>query len=92
MEDGGWRHLTSAFIRFRRDEPALFPGSGGEGEIQMQPRTADEAGHFAVLGRMADEAGGFVDDQQIVVLKNDVEQFFHFCNLFSRQAGVSLRR
>ncbi len=55
----------------------------------MQPRSADEAGHLAILGRVADEAGGFVDDQQIVVFKNVVEQFFHFCNLFSCQAGVS---
>jgi hypothetical protein len=55
----------------------------------MQPRTADEAGHLAVLGRVADEAGGFVDDQQIFVFKNDVKQFFHFCNLSSVQAGVS---
>ena len=38
---------------------------------------------------MADKAGGLVDDQQIIVFKNDVEQFFHFRNLFSRQAGVS---
>ncbi len=38
---------------------------------------------------MADQPGGFVDDQQFVVLVDDVEQFFHFCNLSSRQAGVS---
>src|SRR5450755_1560917 len=55
----------------------------------MQPRTANQAGHFAVLGRMADEAGGLVDDQQLVVLKNDVEQLFHFRHLSSGQAGVS---
>ena len=55
----------------------------------MQANAADQAGHFAVLGRMADEAGGFVDDQQFVVFVDDVEQFFHFCNLSSRQAGVS---
>ena len=55
----------------------------------MQPRTTDKAGHFAVLGRMADEAGGFIDDQQFVVFKNDVEQFFHFRHLSSVQAGVS---
>src|SRR5271156_3152928 len=37
---------------------------------------------------MADEAGRFVYDQQIFVFKNDLKKFFHFCNLFSRQAGV----
>src|SRR5271156_4752039 len=38
---------------------------------------------------MADEAGRFVYDQQIFVFKNDLKKFFHFCNLSSRQAGVS---
>ena len=55
----------------------------------MQPRAADEAGQLAVLGRMTDEAGRLVDHQQIVIFKNDVEKFFHFCNLFSGKAGVS---
>jgi hypothetical protein len=41
---------------------------------------------------MADKSGGFVEDQQFVVFKNDVEQFFHFCNLSSGQAGVSCAR
>ena len=57
--------------------------------VQMQTHAANEAGHFAVLGRMADEAGGFVEDQQIVVFKNDIEQFFHFHRLSSDEAGVS---
>jgi hypothetical protein len=39
---------------------------------------------------MANESGRFVDDQQIVVFKNDVKKFFH--NLFSRTAGVSFAR
>lgn len=55
----------------------------------MTASAADEAGHLPVLGRMADEAGGFIDDQQLVVFVDDVEQFFHFRNLSSRQAGVS---
>ena len=55
----------------------------------MQANAADQAGHFAVLGGMADEAGGFVDHEQVVVLKNDVEQFFHFRHLSSGEAGVS---
>jgi len=36
---------------------------------------------------MADESGGFVDDQQVGVLKNDIKKFFH--NLSLNQAGVS---
>ena len=39
----------------------------------MQPRAANQTGHLAVLGRMADQAGGLVDDQQIGVLEDDVE-------------------
>src|SRR5277367_1569238 len=53
----------------------------------MQSRTANQTRHLAVLRRMADEAGGFVDDQQVVILKNDFKKFFH--RLFSVQAGVS---
>ncbi len=64
-------------------------GSRGRSPHQMQPHPADEAGQLAVLGRMTDEAGGFVDDQQLVVFVDDVEQFFHFRNLSSGQAGVS---
>jgi hypothetical protein len=41
---------------------------------------------------MADEAGGLVDDQQFIVFKNYLKKFFHFCNLFSVQAGVSSTR
>jgi hypothetical protein len=55
----------------------------------MQSRPANQAGQLAVLGRMTDEAGGLVDDQQFIVFVDDVEQFFHFRNLSSRQAGVS---
>jgi hypothetical protein len=69
--------------------PALSPADGGEGGVQINPRAANEAGHFAILGRMTDEAGGFVNDQQIVIFKNDVEQVFHFRRLFLGQAGVS---
>jgi hypothetical protein len=54
---------------------------------KMQTRAANQTRHLAVLGRMADEAGGFVDDQQVGVLKNDFKKFFH--RLFSVQAGVS---
>lgn len=44
--------------------------------IEMQPRAPDQAGHLAVLGRMTDESGGLVDDQQVVVFKNDFKKFF----------------
>jgi hypothetical protein len=57
------------------------------GISQMQPHTANQTGHLAILRRMADKAGGLVDDQQVVVLENDFKKFFH--RLFSRQAGVS---
>src|SRR5471032_1969425 len=53
----------------------------------MQPRAADQAGHLAVFRRMADQPGGFVDDEQVGVLKNDFKKFFH--NLSLNQAGVS---
>ena len=53
----------------------------------MQARATDEAGHLAVLGRMTDEAGGLVDDEQFIVFKNDFKKFFH--NLSFNQAGVS---
>jgi hypothetical protein len=51
--------------------PALSPASGGEGEIQMKPGAADEAGKFIALGGMTDEAGRFVDDQQVRVFVED---------------------
>ena len=40
---------------------------------QIQTGTADEAGHLAVLGGMADESRGFIDHEQIGVLENDIE-------------------
>lgn len=57
--------------------------------MQIKPRAANEAGHFAILGRMADQSGRFVNNQQVVVFVDDVEQFFHFRRLSSGQAGVS---
>jgi hypothetical protein len=53
----------------------------------MQPRATNQAGHFAVFCRMANQAGGFVDDEQIIVFKYDFKKFFH--NLSFNQAGVS---
>lgn len=60
--------------------------------FKMQSRAANEAGHFAVLGRMADEAGGFVDDQQIVVLVDDGEQLFHSATCFQMRLAYHGRR
>ncbi len=41
----------------------------------MQTRAADEAGHLAVFRGMTDESCGLVDDEQVVVLKNDFKKF-----------------
>ena len=45
---------------------------------QMQPCTANETGPFAVFGRMTNEAGGLVDDQQFSVFKNNFKKFEPF--------------
>jgi hypothetical protein len=37
----------------------------------MKPGAADEAGKFIALGGMTDEAGRFVDDQQVRVFVED---------------------
>jgi hypothetical protein len=44
--------------------------------LQINPRAADEAGILVALRRMADEASGLVNDEQVVVLLDDVEKFF----------------
>lgn len=54
---------------------------------QIQTGAADEAGHLAVLGGMTDQAGGFVDHEQVCVFKNDLKKVFH--NLSLDKAGVS---
>ena len=41
---------------------------------QIEAGAAKEAGKLAVLGGVADQAGGLVDDQQIGVLEEDVEK------------------
>ena len=38
---------------------------------QVDSGAADEAGVFIALGGMANEAGGFVDNQQVVVFVDD---------------------
>ncbi len=42
----------------------------------MEAGAADKAGKFIALGRMADKARWFVDDQQAGVFVEDGEQFF----------------
>jgi hypothetical protein len=39
----------------------------------MQPGAANQAGHLIAFGRMADQSGWFVDDQQVGVFVNDIE-------------------
>jgi hypothetical protein len=63
---GVWR-VGSGF----RGRGSRFPGPGVGGQIE--PGAADEAGHLTVLGGMADKTGGFVDDEQVGVFKNDIE-------------------
>jgi hypothetical protein len=50
--------------------------SGREGDIQIKAGATDQAGHFAGLGRVTNESGRFVDDQQVRVFVDDVEQVF----------------
>lgn len=42
----------------------------------MEADAADEAGQLALLGRMTDQAGRLVDDQQAGVFVDDGEQVF----------------
>jgi hypothetical protein len=48
----------------------------------MDAGAADEAGIFVAFGRMTDEVGGFVDDEEVGILVDDGKQFF--------QAGMIL--
>jgi len=41
---------------------------------EVEADAADEAGIFVALGGMTDQAGGFVDDQEVVVLIYNSEQ------------------
>jgi hypothetical protein len=50
--------------------------AGGWLPAEINPRAADEAGVFIALGRVTNEVGWLVDDQQIVVFVDDGEQFF----------------
>jgi hypothetical protein len=53
--------------------PTLSPASGGEGGIQIKAGAADEAGEFIALGRMTNESGRFIDDQQAGIFVKNVE-------------------
>ena len=44
--------------------------------LQIDTGTADEAGVLVALRGMTDEVGRLVDDEQVVVLVDDGEQFF----------------
>lgn len=41
---------------------------------EMEPHPTDQAGKFVAFGRMTDEVGRFIDDQQVRVLVDDVEK------------------
>ena len=43
----------------------------------MEAGATDEAGQFIALGRMTNESGRFVDDQQAGVFVDDGEQVVH---------------
>ena len=52
-------------------------GSAGR-ELQIKAHAADETGILIAFGRVTNEAGGFVDDQQVGVFKNDFKQRIQF--------------
>jgi hypothetical protein len=43
----------------------------------MEPDPANEAGQRASLGRMTHQARWFIQNQQVVILKNNVQQGRH---------------
>src|SRR5665213_950437 len=51
--------------------------AGSASRAEMEPRPANQAGPFIPFGGMTDQAGGFVDDQQVRVLENDLAEFLH---------------
>ena len=53
---------------------AVYKVRGGAGQVQAG--AADEAGVFIAFRRMANEVGGFVNEQQIRVFVNDFKKFF----------------
>lgn len=50
----------------------------GRGAGQVKAGAADEAGIFIALGGMADEVGGFVDDEEVGIFKEDFKEGIHF--------------
>ena len=44
---------------------------------QVQAGAADQTGVLAGFGRMADQAGGLVDHQQLIIFVNYIEQVLH---------------
>ena len=55
---------------------------------QMQAHPANETRHFAVLARMADQVGGFVDHQQFRVFVDDFKKFFQRRNFGESGRGL----
>ena len=53
----------------------MIAGSVGGGLVaEVEAGAGDEAGVFVALGGVADEVGGFVDDEQVGVLVDDGEK------------------
>jgi predicted RecA/RadA family phage recombinase len=48
----------------------------GRRSTQIEAGAADEAGKLIALGRMTDQAGGFVDGQQVGVFVEDGKKCF----------------
>ena len=44
--------------------------------MKIKADAADEAGGFVALSGVNDEAGGFVEDQELVVFVDNIEQRF----------------
>ena len=63
------------------DDPAGFAVETvyevGRGAGQVQAGAADEAGVFIALGGVADEVGGFVDDEEVGIFKKDFKEGGH---------------
>ncbi len=58
----------------------------------MDAGAADEAGIFVAFGGVADEVGGFVNDEEVGVFVDDGEQFFQADNILPQRHGETRRK
>ena len=49
--------------------------------VEIYPGAADEAGIFVAFGRMADEVGRLMDNENVGILVDDGEQIFQTAEL-----------